>query len=116
MHFDEFTEQLPRPFNNTTLYSSIERLLIYRAIKPEECINAIKSFIFSKLGEFYLNPPLFNLKNVFKESEPLKPLIFILSPGNDPLSLLKAFATSRGVNLSILSLGKGQGERASRAI
>jgi dynein heavy chain, axonemal len=36
------------------------------------------------MGEEYIKPPLFNLAESFKKSDPFKPLIFVLSPGADP--------------------------------
>jgi len=33
----------------------------------------------------YISPPAFDLAETFKDSEPVTPLIFILSSGADPL-------------------------------
>jgi len=56
-----------------------------RVFAPELMIPAIRSFIKSEAGEEYLNFKLFDLKQFYDASTNLNPLIFILSPGNDPL-------------------------------
>ncbi|CAG9329916.1 unnamed protein product [Blepharisma stoltei] len=113
--FDEFVQDLPDPYSQET-YSDIEKLLLYRVIRPENVTQAIYAFIKKYLGEFYLKPPLLSLENALSESEPLTPLIFILTSGNDPQSILKRFASENNMNLTSLSLGKAQGEKAVRII
>jgi hypothetical protein len=41
--------------------------------------------ILKELDKRYITPPAFNLAEAFEGSEPLVPLIFILSSGADPL-------------------------------
>lgn len=92
------------------------KLLILRAIKPESLGIAVKAFVGTVLGEFYLHAPLFSFQNAYNETSPLKPLIFILSNGNDPQALIKRFTNEHNIILTTLSLGKGQGDRAQKAI
>ena len=112
--FDEFSMQLPEPYGLYTTY--ITRLLIFRAIKPETLAVAVRSFIKSTIGEIYLSPKIFSLSSIFEETSFLKPLIFILTSGNDPQSILKRYTSEIGVILKTASLGKGQGERAEKII
>lgn len=44
------------------------------------------------MGETYVDPPPFNLQASFDDSDPKTPLIFLLSPGSDPMSNLFALA------------------------
>lgn len=44
------------------------------------------------MSEIYVNPPPFDLQASFDDSNPKTPLIFLLSPGSDPMSNLYAFA------------------------
>lgn len=39
-----------------------------------------------------MDPPPFNLQASFDDSDPKTPLIFLLSPGSDPMTSLYAFA------------------------
>ena len=61
------------------------------------------------LGAQYVEPQPFNLGAIFAESSASSPLVFILSPGSDPLSDLLKFADSSNTRVESVSLGQGQG-------
>jgi dynein heavy chain len=57
-------------------------------------------------------PPVVNFTNIFEQSTPMSPVVFILSPGADPQSDLQKLAENLGFGinkLKFLSLGQGQG-------
>jgi dynein heavy chain len=114
--FNQFCCNIPEPYGKSQLYSPIAKMMLIRVFKPEDMLSAARSFVKSYIGEFYLKPPLFNLEKAYTESSPSTPLIFILSPGNDPANMLKRFAEEKVSKLTILSLGKGQGDRAAKII
>jgi dynein heavy chain len=71
------------------------------------------------LGPKYVEYPLFDLEESFKATNALKPIIFLLSPGIDPVSTIIEFSNIQGIsekNLKILSLGQGQGKLAEKLI
>lgn len=70
------------------------------------------------MGEKYTQPPQLELASVFKDSTNVTPLIFVLSPGADPMNSLKKFAESKkkGDKLDTVSLGQGQGPLAEAKI
>ena len=111
--FEEFSQMLPEPFNYTT---SITKLLIFKALKPESLGVAVKAFVKSVLGETYLLPKVFSIESVICETSLCKPLIFVLTSGNDPQNIIKRYATENNWVLKTASLGKGQGERAEKII
>ena len=111
--FEEFSQIIPDPLNKQPI---INRLLIIRAMKPESIEFAMKCYIKSILGEKYLQPIIFSPATIYKETSPFKPLIFILTPGTDPQSMVKRHTTEIAVNLVSVSLGKGQGARAEQLI
>ena len=82
-------------------------------------MQGVESLIKKTIGEKYIEFPPFDLEKLFYSSTFLKPLIFLLTPGSDPTTLLIKFAQERGINeksLKFLSLGKGQGKNAEKLI
>lgn len=61
---------------------------------------------------------MFDLKASFEDSTSTTPIIFILSPGADPMTYLFDLAKNMQMfdRLKILSLGQGQGEKAKENI
>lgn len=72
-----------------------EKMLVIRCIRPDVVIPAISNFVENRMGQRYINPPDFDLKQIYKDSSVTTPLIFVLSSGAAPFAALKAFATSR---------------------
>lgn len=70
----------------------LKRLIIMRLIRPDKLVPAISKFVVENLGENFITPPLFDLKQVFSDSKCDTPLIFVLSPGSDPMKTLNSFA------------------------
>ncbi|KAE8615220.1 hypothetical protein XENTR_v10008446 [Xenopus tropicalis] len=107
----------PDPWED--LLTSFQKLLLLRCIRPDKVIPAVQQFLTEKMGPNYIDPPTFDLQHSYLDSSPSTPLIFILSPGADPLESLIKFAEEQemgGVNLQTISLGQGQGPIARRMI
>ena len=47
------------------------------------------------------------MSEIYEDSDVMTPLIFLLSTGADPTSLLINFARARSINLKSISLGQG---------
>jgi len=74
----------------------------------------MQDFVAHHLGQRFIEPQTADLGQVFKDSSPTTPLIFVLSPGTDPASALYKFAEEMRFTkkLNSISLGQGQGPRA----
>jgi len=69
--------------------------------------------------EFVANVPnvdAADLEAIYDECTAYTPLLFVLTPGMDPTSQLRALALSRQMQWSTISLGQGQGPKASELI
>jgi dynein heavy chain len=62
------------------------------------------------MGLKYVTPPTFDIAKSYDDSSCLCPLIFILSPGADPMTALRIFANKMGYSQNFQSLSLGQGQ------
>jgi len=109
-------EPLPNAFDKLTVF---QKLLVLRVLRQDFLNLGIYNYIRENMGQFFLDPPPFNLKASYDDSMNTTPLVFILSPGADPANELFAFAETIGVSRDqcfSLSLGQGQGPIALAAI
>lgn len=58
---------------------SFQRLLFLRCFRPDKVTNAMQDFVAYHLGQNFIEPQNTNLEEIFKESSPVTPIIFILS-------------------------------------
>lgn len=78
-----------------------------------------QNFVEQNLGKAFTEPPPFDLAGSYADSSACTPLIFILSPGADPMAALMRFSADRGINatdIQTISLGQGQGPIAAHMI
>ncbi|TPX59753.1 hypothetical protein SpCBS45565_g07659 [Spizellomyces sp. 'palustris'] len=109
-------EPLPGRWNNAL--SAFQKLLVLRCIRPDRITSAVQDFVATQLGERFIEPQTSDLLALYKESTPITPLIFVLSPGADPANSLFKFAEEMRFSkkLNSVSLGQGQGPRAEALI
>jgi len=84
-------------------------MLFLKLFREEKLIMLIKQYVFTTLGEMFTVSPLFDLKGAFTDSTCTTPIIFVLSPGADPISYLLSLAKEKEFDsrLKMLSLGQG---------
>ncbi len=92
------------------------RLGLVKFLREEKLIFAIKWFIEQTFGKKYLEYPPFSVSSAFYDSTKSSPLIFILSPGANPVIFLRQFAKEKNIKMTNISLGQGQGIIANNAI
>lgn len=107
---------LPKPWNGLTQF---RKLLILRCFRPDKLVPAIHDFVAENMGLKFTEPPPFDLGSSYEDSHNCIPLIFILTPGSDPIATLLKFADDQGFGMNrlfSLSLGQGQGPIASKMV
>jgi dynein heavy chain len=83
--------------------------MLIKQLREEKLMQGIKEFVKSELGEKFIESPPFDLQGAYNDSSSTTPIIFVLSPGADPITYLIGLAKSKNMEsrLKILSLGQG---------
>ena len=81
--------------------------MLFKVLRPGKMIYAIKEFVKTELGPTFIESPAFDLEGTLNDSNSITPIIFVLSPGADPIAYLVALADKRGMKekLKPMSLG-----------
>ncbi|XP_030837708.1 dynein heavy chain 2, axonemal [Strongylocentrotus purpuratus] len=107
---------LPGEWDNAC--NELQRMLIIRSLRPDRVSFCSTSFIVNNLGSKFVEPPVLDMKAVLEDSNTKTPLIFVLSTGVDPTSMLLQLAEQSEMShrFHALSLGQGQAPIATRMI
>ncbi|TKS79999.1 Dynein heavy chain 11, axonemal [Collichthys lucidus] len=93
--------------------SSLQKLIMMRALRPDRMTYALRNFVEEKLGVKYTEGRKTEFAKSFRESGPASPVFFILSPGVDPLKDVESLGGKLGFTIDLgklhnVSLGQGQ--------
>lgn len=100
---------MPFPEPWATKLDDFERLLVLKCLRPDKVINAMQIYLAKYLGQQFIEPQIANLSAVYMASSNTKPIVFILSPGIDPVKKLYKFAEIKMERkLHSISLGQNQ--------
>ena len=87
---------------------SFQKMLLIKMLNEDKLIFSIKHFVVDTLGkELFIKSPPFDLKGSFNDSTSMMSIIFVLSPGADPIVYLSNLAKDKEMDtrLKMLSLG-----------
>ncbi|XP_048968435.1 dynein axonemal heavy chain 14 isoform X2 [Canis lupus dingo] len=96
-----------------------QRLILIKILRPEHLKNSVKRFITEKMGNDYVLRMGLNLKEPYKESTAITPLILTHTHGIDPTNTVLKFAQElKGgtSHVTMISLGPGQAAKAEELI
>merc|ERR1711871_241004 len=94
-------------------------MCILRCFRPDAVVPAVQQFVSGEVGARFIEPPPFDIKGCYNDSKCFTPLIFVLTPGADPMTQLMNLAVDMdmdGNRMQAISLGQGQGPIAEKAI
>lgn len=108
-------DTLPSPFDQLDAF---HKLLLIKAFRQEKVIYSVIHFVTEKLGKKFVQLPPISMEEVYAETNCKTPIIFVLSQGADPMSLMMRLAEDKEFTNKneVISLGKGQGERAKTLV
>ena len=111
----ETPESTPPPLKYGTSLTDFQSLLLLRCFRVDRVFRAITQFVIKRMGEKYVTPPVIKYDQLYEQSTPTSPVVFILSPGADPANDLVKLAERQGFTgnrLKFLAMGQGQGKIA----
>ncbi|XP_069702004.1 dynein beta chain, ciliary-like [Periplaneta americana] len=111
-------EKFPQEWKNKT---SLQKLCMMRALRPDRMTYAIRAFVEEKLGTKFTESRSVEFSKSYEESSPSTPVFFILSPGVDPLKDVEKLGRKLSFtfdkrNFHNVSLGQGQETVAEHAM
>ena len=116
MYDDLNPHEFPLPGEWNDKLNSFQKMMCLRCIRPDKVVLAVQNFIIEMMGEIFVKPPPFVLKDCYDDSSNTTPLVFILSPGSDPMGSLVKLAGELKQEFDFISLGQGQGPIAERML
>ncbi|XP_060913896.1 dynein axonemal heavy chain 12 [Labrus mixtus] len=99
--------------------NELQKMIIVRCLRQDKIVPAVTQYVTGKLGKKFVQPPPFDLSKSYLDSNSTIPLVFVLSPGADPMASLLKFANYKnmdGAKFQSISLGQGQGPIAAKMI
>ncbi len=110
----EAPEDAPPPYlpDGETELGRFDCMLLLRCFRIDRVHHAVTGFVIATMGERYVQPPVLNYHNIYKQSSSTTPILFVLSPGADPASDIFKLGEKLGYTgpkLKYIALGQGQG-------
>jgi len=112
------TSENPQKISLPAIYedrlSSFQKVMLMKVLREPKLLLASKVFVKKELGKVFIESPAFDLGGSLADSTSMIPIIFIITPGSDPIANLVILAKSVGMGdrLKIISLGQGQDREA----
>ena len=94
--------------------TDFQKCVMLKIFRPEKLMFSFKSYVKVHMGQYYVESQPTTMESIYKDTDNLTPLIFILSTGADPTDALYKFAKEREMleRLGTISLGQGQTQKA----
>eukprot|EP00767_Chilomastix_cuspidata_P003100 gnl/Chilomastix_cuspidata/322.p1 GENE.gnl/Chilomastix_cuspidata/322~~gnl/Chilomastix_cuspidata/322.p1 ORF type:complete len:2547 (-),score=680.75 gnl/Chilomastix_cuspidata/322:1353-8993(-) len=108
---EEEPENSELPPEYQGVLTQFQKLLLVRSLREDRAMLAATDYIIEALGERYaesVSTDVRVLENVLENISPTTPLVFLLSLGSDPSSMVEGLAKRNKISLSSISMGQGQ--------
>lgn len=98
------------------LMTVFHKVALVRCLREDRTLVAVRQYIAETLHKEYLVFKPLNIEATWEESNPLCPLIFLLSPGSNPNSGIEQLSKRNKIALDSISMGQGQEIKAAQML
>ncbi|KAK3239772.1 hypothetical protein CYMTET_50328 [Cymbomonas tetramitiformis] len=103
-------ESMPQEWRTKT---SMQKLCVLRALRPDRLRYATSDLVKEYMGEAYMESVTFQLGQIFPETNPTTPVLFVLTTGVDPVRDVEHLGSQMSKSAEsgsflLVSLGQGQ--------
>jgi len=109
--YDLDTPESADPPSFSSFSEPFHKLMLLRCFRVDRTYQAINDYIVSVMGSMYITTPFVDFDEIYAQTKPTIPGLFILSPGSDPTGDLMKLGLRCGITsymFKFLSLGQGQ--------
>jgi len=112
------TSAMPDRYAEENELHYFHHLLLLKAIAPEKLIIGIQEHTRRALGDNFIIFPSSTVADLYADATRATPIVFVLSTGADPTSMLLRFAQELDMasTLGVISLGQGQAPKAIKMV
>lgn len=105
-------DPLPAGFAGGAL-TKMQTMLVLRSFRPDRVYSDVRRFVVQTMGDpYFVQPPVLEFGRIYAQSSSKSPVVFILSPGADPMIELDKLAELHGVKQANRFRHLGTWERA----
>jgi dynein heavy chain len=108
----ETPESVDFPMGYKERLGAMEKMLLIRCFRPDRITIVAQEYIIEMMGsDKYVQPPVLDYEWIYSKSSPDYPVVFVLSPGADPIFDLMKVADTHGFGgpkFKNRALGQGQ--------
>lgn len=102
------SDKFPSPWNSCL--NGFEKMIITSIMHPDKVTDAVANFVEKDMGSKFVEVPLFNIITCYNESNYATPIIFVLTPGSNPVQGLMNFAKLKYMTHKLQCVSSGQGQ------
>ncbi|KAI8733303.1 dynein heavy chain, axonemal, partial [Biomphalaria glabrata] len=78
--------------------TAFQKLMFVKVFREERTTFAVTEFVSECLGKQFVESPPVTLPELYESMSKTTPLVFVLSPGSDPMTSFLRFAKDMGVH------------------
>jgi dynein heavy chain, axonemal len=99
--------KIPCGFNQ--FLSPFIEMTLQKIFRPDKLLFAIQEYVRKQIGPQFAESPPSSMEMLYKDSDKITPVIFVLSQGADPSLQLIKFANQMNMGDKFRSISLGQG-------